>query len=389
MKIVVVGGGISGLYCANLLESNGHKITVIENKKWGGCIQTDSIDGVPYSISVLAFIGDNKNFNKFFEDNSYKSTDYKSEIKGNYTITCISVVSVLYFLLTGLFSYLLGSSLLGTIGIMVLLLILLLVLIRPTGNPIRDGNIIKKTLLFNMGLPMERAFGSVKTDEQFLNIIDNYSILDINRSAFKNAQDIITSLMENPKISYIVDDIKSISYEYGKLPEAMFVKMTSGIITCDKVIMACDYDSYSHILKLDEFSRLHLSDTENFDFYSTLIRTDGEFNIELSNKILAYFQYDKNTYLCASWVPLGKSDFWFIVGGLNFIRSYKWKMGFLRTNENRRIIADKINGKNNVHFIGNSISLENGVSSCMDFVESHLLKHKLITNVPVLKNNRF
>ena len=59
-------------------------------------------------------------------------------------------------------------------------------------------------------------------------------------------------------------------------------------------------------------------------------------------------------------------------------------MGFLRTKENRRVFEEQINGKNNVHFIGNSVSEVNGISSCMDFVEKHLLKHKLIEEVPVL-----
>ena len=33
MNIAIIGGGISGLYCSNLLSNLGHNITIYENNK--------------------------------------------------------------------------------------------------------------------------------------------------------------------------------------------------------------------------------------------------------------------------------------------------------------------------------------------------------------------
>ena len=39
MNIAIIGGGISGIYCAHLLEKMGNNVTVYEKNKFGGCIE--------------------------------------------------------------------------------------------------------------------------------------------------------------------------------------------------------------------------------------------------------------------------------------------------------------------------------------------------------------
>ena len=386
MNIVVVGGGVSGLYCANLLESSGHNVTVVEDKIWGGCIQNEIIDGVPYPISVVVKMGSNKNYTSIFGNGDVIS-DYESAIK-NYNLSALaSATLTAFFLLTICISYMLKASVLGVIGVMVILIILLLALVRPTGRPIGDGNIVKRSLLTNIISPYTKIYGGVKTDDQFLNLTDDYDVLKMGQhSKIKNPKKIIELFMSNPNISYLSDNIESISYRYpGSVSfvtprTAILVKFAGGMrsIACDKVVMACDYDSYSQILKLDEFSRRYLTDVVNFDFYSTLVKTDGTVDLNQSENILGYIRHDNNTYLFASHIPLDRKNFGFINEGVGFVKTYKWKMGFLRTDENRRVIDEEINGRNNIHFIGNSINVQNGVSSSMDFVESHLLKQGFI-----------
>ena len=52
-KIAIVGGGISGLHCANLLEKNGHSVTIFEKNTWGGVMQNHTVDGKDYPISTI------------------------------------------------------------------------------------------------------------------------------------------------------------------------------------------------------------------------------------------------------------------------------------------------------------------------------------------------
>ena len=72
MNIAIIGGGISGLYCGNLLTELGHNITIYENNKFGGCIDYITYNNKDYPLSAFIIFLNNYNCTKFIKELNMK-----------------------------------------------------------------------------------------------------------------------------------------------------------------------------------------------------------------------------------------------------------------------------------------------------------------------------
>jgi hypothetical protein len=185
MKIGIVGGGISGLYCANLLSDRGNDVTIYENNKWGGVIQY--VDGYPVSILYLHPL--DFRLKKYFKKNNIKLVEKPWYMKNTYNIKNtinIFLASVLYFAMV-LKNYLL---------VIITILIMLIYIKKPCVN-------------------LMKSFGTIKYDQDisYLDSICCVALLYFN--AIKIPENgfsfLINDLLSNPNISYIKKDISNIT----------------------------------------------------------------------------------------------------------------------------------------------------------------------------------
>ena len=67
--VVIIGSGLGGLLCANILADEGYRVCVLEkNQQLGGNLQTFSRDKVIFDTGVhyLGGLGEGENLNRFF-----------------------------------------------------------------------------------------------------------------------------------------------------------------------------------------------------------------------------------------------------------------------------------------------------------------------------------
>lgn len=75
MRICIIGGGISGLYCANILANKNNIVTIFEKDKWGGDIQSTNIDNKCYPISTLFVMPDDTLLKNILKSNNIYTSD--------------------------------------------------------------------------------------------------------------------------------------------------------------------------------------------------------------------------------------------------------------------------------------------------------------------------
>jgi hypothetical protein len=391
MKIAIVGGGISGLYCSFRLANAGHDTTVFEGKSWGGVIQSHQIDGVDYPISTLVIIEEDNEITNLFSQIGVNIISYDFSMTNNYETSYIALL-------------LLATTLMATnkstrpisIAIVVLMVIVLILVDNIYSRGVVDMNsYIDRQIALNMLWPIYYAFGSYKSKKQFTNLgvhtfsYKPISIFDKLKTAATDKKKLFYSpkgigfvrLYEhylhntgatciNEKVHHIVADTFGFCIYHGK-----------SMSLFDKVIIACNYDDYKDMFAMTDFERYYLSDISMFTFYSYLVKLKAP--VVQTKKIKAYVELNKNIYLLPSTETLTSEDLKPNI--CTHFNKFQWRMGFIRTNENRRVIEEKINGTRGIHFIGCSIAKANGIYACMKHVDEHLAKHKLASLPPILR----
>ena len=362
MKIGIIGGGISGLYSAHLLEKKGHDVTIFEKNNWGGDIQTTEIDGKEYPISTLFDMSNGgeltKELNKFdIKSNFSKNTYGKNQFNKTHFLT------LAIYLIGILIGITYNSKV--CIGLLVLTIIAFICLIIHVQNPIKRY-IYKRTIK-----PIELSFGAckkcdgdkslniseVKLTDIFDTIILSMTILTNNflfpeNCGFKRLVDIY---LNNKNIQYINSGV----IEVDRINTILHT--TDNKYQFDKIIIACDYEAYKYIIPLYENEK-ELSNVETFKFYSCIaklndIKNDIK-NIKNQNDILGYFELDKNVYLFASHKAL-------VINKNITYKNFEWDMPIIKNTVEKQ----KINNINkNIIFIGKEV-VGSGVNFCMDYAK--------------------
>jgi hypothetical protein len=385
MEIAIIGGGISGLYCANRLEALGNKVTIFENNRWGGDIQSEIINGNCYPISTL-FVQPNDNvLIKHFNDTQTElKTHYvymKNYMDMNYIIGISVILLVVGWCQTNKKQY---------FGLLIILILIIMTLLLYPIDHIKDANFLQKYALNRIQFPILRGFGTVKSLQQFNDLDLNFRDISITvTSIYKSIingfriptkcgfEQLCKKLTGNVNIVYKLTNITeiyrmrnkiSIVYDDGGYKQKFF----------NKLIVTCPYDSYKNILPLSNFEKTHLSDNIVYDFYTTIIQLHkNNKSFKTNDSILGYVRLDDNTYLCGSHSPLNKqtmdND-----NHIIFYKHYKWKMGYLFSRQVRNIIETRINGHNNIYYIGKATG-QMGVQQCINYVDTiidKILKEK-------------
>jgi hypothetical protein len=369
MKIAIIGGGISGLYAAQILTELGHKITIYEKDKFGGCIEYIYYKNKYYPLSALYIIGDNKYMINFIKNNKLETLKCEYYLK-NYHI--IKRRLNMYFILTMFISYLFKKNIIYHI-------IILLILLYPTETKIKEANIFQKNLLIELIYPVCLAWGGHSNIDKFIesktseyNYLNIFSLIltvythkILKSLGNKSYYHFIEHFMKNKKIDYQIKNISSII----RLGNKIKISYNNQFKIFDKVILACN--PLNIPIQLSSFESKYINKIDRgFDFYSTFIHIKDE-SLNISNNITGYIKLDDNIYLCSSNVPITKDDF---DNKIIYIQCNKYLMGIKYDEQTLNIIENKINGKNNIHLIGRHMTID-GISTCLDYVEKHLNKY--------------
>lgn len=77
-KIIIIGGGFSGLSAASYLAKQGHEVTLLEkNERWGGRADEYSADGFRFDMGPSWYMMPEA-FEQFFQDFGHQPSDYYS-----------------------------------------------------------------------------------------------------------------------------------------------------------------------------------------------------------------------------------------------------------------------------------------------------------------------
>lgn len=371
MKIGIVGGGISGLYCANLLEERGHDVTIFENNKWGGDIQTTIIDGKCYPISTLVVHDDHsllKEQMKKYGLDDYNA-DYvryhKSELSmQNLIITYIGLI------LVGLYGTHKKSKV--CMGLLVFLIIIILMVLMPGANVV--NTYYHKKYVY----PVALSYGAVQNYKYYkdvyaptFDLMKNINMRHIwaflTKSYFVIAKNcgfyrLVQKLMQNKNINYIHGNIEKIErHPNAKIHTSDASHLINRIYDFDKIIIACGYKCYKNTLPMSNIENKYLSNAQTFKFYSTIIKINSTNDLEKicsKNDILGYYFLGKNVLMLTSHKPI-------ICNKYIKCKSYEWDMP-LSLNDSKKQSLNK-KGKN-VLFIGKEITF-NGVDYCIRYAK--------------------
>ena len=368
MKIGIVGGGISGLYCANLLEGRGHDVTIFENNKWGGDIQTTIIDGKCYPISTLFVDGTHYLVKKHLKQHGLDDydTDPHKYIKDASNITHL-FIAYIGLMLVGLYGAYKKSKV--CMGLIVCLVIILLIILMPYKN------IVQLYFYEKYSYPRGLAFGAFSNLEQHKKsymqssisptlhgvwtfISDNHYDMPKNCGFYQ----LVQKFMQNKNINYIHQNIKKIErYPNAKIHTSDGSSLTNCTYTFDKIIIACGYKCYKNILPLTVIENKYLSNAQTFKFYSTIIKLNKKSDlhkIRTENDILGYFFLRKNIVLVATHQPI-------MCASYVVYKSYEWDMPFSSNHLKKQSLNKK---EENILFIGKELVL-NGVDPCMQYAK--------------------
>jgi hypothetical protein len=362
MKIGIIGGGISGLYSAHLLEQKDHEVTIFEKNNWGGDIQTTIFEGKEYPISTLFDMSNGGELTKELNKYNIKSTINNSYGKNKFTGKHFGGFAV--FLIGIIIGVTYNSKI--CIGLIVLIIMVLILLLIPTQTPV-------KRYIYNRTIkPIELSFGSCKvctndetisinefkltefvdTTKQLMKILTNQFYFPENCGFMK----LVKIYLSNNNIQYIKSGVNNIDRENR------IVYTSDHNYQFDKIIVACNYDSYKDIISLYKNEKEVLSNAKTFKFYSNIVKINNKSedikHINTYNNILGYFQIDENIYLFASHKPL-------IVNKNISYKSFEWDMPIIDDIVNKQ----KINNINkNIFFIGNELA-GSGVNFCIDYAK--------------------
>lgn len=345
MKVAVVGGGISGLYSANLLCSLGYEVEIYEGNQWGGDIQTATVGNTCYPVSTLFVMPDDDilkdELKKYNIGKGMEWSPYNKYIMGiliflfGVSLGC----SILYN-----FKYLIGS---------IVLLMLILITTYITGCRV----------LLGFGGDNKCGIKKVMTSIPYVyNYFDKFELLE--DCEFSK---LCSAYLNNPGISYVNKYVNKIYYNNGQY----VVISDNNINRFDKVLIACTYESYSKIINLTQEETEVLGNMKYFDFYTTLVvpnnsgKFDAKFDSVGSIKL-------KDAKLFGSHKPLNLKSI-----KNTAVRNFSWKMpiniGSMSINQKRK---QKLNDKlKNVYFIGKEMTDLNGVNYCMKYAKEIIDKY--------------
>jgi hypothetical protein len=362
MKIGIIGGGISGLYSAHRLEQKGHDVTIFEKNNWGGDIQTTKFDGKEYPISTLFDMSEGGELTK--ELNKYNIKSSINYAYGKDKFTSKHFVTFTIFLIGIIIGFTYNSKI--CISLMVLIIIALILIIMPVQNSI-------KSYIYNRTIkPVELSFGACKvcendknfnpTELKLNNIFDDIQVLVkllTNQFYFPENcgfMKLVKIYLKNKNIIYINSGVDFIDRDH----KSVFVG--NGNYQFDKIIVACNYESYKDLISLYKNEKEVLSNARTFKFYSSIVKinneTDDNQHINKYNDILGYFELDKNINLYATHAPL-------IIKNNITYKTFEWDMPIIEN----IAVKQKINNINkNIIFIGKELA-GSGVNLCIDYAK--------------------
>lgn len=346
MKVAVIGGGISGLYSANLLCEKGYDVEIYEGGHWGGDIQTATIENVCYPVSTLFAMPDDDilkgEFKKYNIGKGSNWSPYNKPIMG-FLIFLFGIslgCSILYN-----FKYLIGS---------IILLILLIIITYITGC----------SVLLGFGGDNKCGIKKVMTSIPYVyGYFDTFELME--DCEFSK---LCLGYLNNPKISYVSYGVNNVQYNNGQYT---VIANNNKINKFDKVIIACGYESYSKIMNLTQEEKDILGKTKYFNFYTTLVKPNdnSKNNMNFSN-INGSIKL-KDAMLFGSDKPLNIST------KDKIVKNFAWKMpiniGDMRINQKRKQILN--NKVKNVYFIGKEMTDLNGVNYCMKYAKEIIDKY--------------
>jgi protoporphyrinogen oxidase len=308
MKIGIIGGGISGLYCAKLLEEK-HDCTIFESNKWGGDIQTTNIDNKCYPVSAMFVMSNGHLLQKELKENGVKNVSFRNWLKDEYTVSLISMI-------------LIGVFFRNNIIVVVLMLILIFTLVYVATsrvvNAFGGNNTFKLPSISMLG-----KFASLTEKCGFMKIVNN--------------------LLKNKNINYVNEPVINIDRDNTTL------STKNNKYKFDKIIIACPYKGYKSIIQLTDYEKNILTDITYFKFYSTIIKFK---NSDIPNvpDTLGSVKLDSQVYIYASSKPIEFSK------NVLIKKQYEWTM--FKNNNITNINTE------NIYFVGKERSA-NSVDECM------------------------
>ena len=331
MKIIVVGGGISGLYIANKLSKN-NDVTIFESNSWGGDIKTEYINGECYPVSTILQIRRHPELNYLID---------KLDIKTKYisSFRLIRFINMKYYIFIMIILIILNKfNIIKNIYILLLLLFIL--------------------VLINLSCITIKSWGNSKKCSLKNTLLFLFPVLYPKKLLYDcGYQDIVNYYISNENINYINNGVINIDRK-----NKITIDSKNNIYNYDKIIISCPYKYYKNIINLYEYENNILKQTKYFDFYSTLVKFSDN-NKQLYNSNVISRVKIKDAYLFASYKPIKFEN-------VDFIKTYKWEMPDSDINtRNTRNKKKNINKKNNdVFYIGKEIN-GNGVELCLNYCD--------------------
>lgn len=342
MKVAIVGGGISGLYIAQLFAdkhanspSRKYEVTIFEGNMWGGDIKSDTVNGHEYPISTLFVMPHDELLMSECDKRGLRRIPYEGSRCPYLAITVIVTIAILV-IFRNRYAFLFG----------VLLFIFLLSYVQSKvcyytlafgANP--DCSTVSDSLI-------ELAMGG--NYKSTLSYIPDCGMVQLYRS-----------MLHDKRIRYVNAPVTWVERR-----STTSIVIYNGIQEeFDICVFACPYESYARITTLTDEEVRVLSTTKYFDFYSTLVifreRASKITERELKSipNYLGSFQVD-DAYLIASQKPIEIP----LTLAYTVLREYKWQMPYIQPLEPKKAINHTPHRR--VFFTGKELA-GNGVEYCM------------------------
>ena len=216
MNIAIIGGGISGLYCANELQKLGHNVTIFEKTRWGGVIQREEINSKSYPVSTL-FVCNCKHDYKlidFFNRNNIQLEPKPIYLRDGIHVDDFKIFTIFIVICIYLFCtyQVIRPYICSTCLVFILIMTIAL---HPKRGKIGDANIIQKTILLKTIFPLSNAFGGIKDAQSFMNkdlSFYDYDYTEFVKLYFNN----LFKVPEYPGFNLLIDfymNNKNINYK--------------------------------------------------------------------------------------------------------------------------------------------------------------------------------
>ena len=332
MRIGIVGGGISGLYLANLLKER-HDVTIFESNEWGGDIRSEQVGDKCYPVSTLFAMPGDVLLRREIERLHLRTR--RLYPPGIVFLIALIVVVVVVSKASSSKSLSVAILAITALGVMYALKRIVCDLVLAFGADKDCGALHKfytyaggvKDLLFRSMLYMEDCGPST--------IVDSY----LNDTEITYIERKVVSISRNEDCTFRLDDGRTMRF--------------------DKCIITTGYESYKDVLKLSEDETKLLAGTPYFDFYSTLVVTSAKGHVDVK-KSIKRFTIEHGVYLFASHEPIEVDP-----SKCTFYKAFKWRMPRVHDAKQRqRINTDDVT--RTVFFAGKEMA-GNGVNHCMQY----------------------